>query len=231
MTGNQLKIIALVAMTLDHIGYILLPQLTFLRIIGRLAFPVFAYMLAEGCFYTHDKRRYLAGLLVLAVIVQIACYAAAGVLAQQIPTTLALGVLTVFGLQCAGARRDVRGAAALVGALALDAFACLALPHLLRGWSIDYGIFGVLLPAFAYLPRILWPQLSDASLRRRMLVGCAVALLGVSWCMGGRQWFCLLALVLLAFYNGKRGTWRMKHLFYIYYPAHLAVLWGLSALL
>ena len=57
MTGNQLKIIALIAMTIDHVGLILLPQVELLRIIGRLSFPIFAYMIAEGCFFTHDKKR------------------------------------------------------------------------------------------------------------------------------------------------------------------------------
>lgn len=44
LTGNQLKLLAMLAMTLDHIGYILLPQVRLLRIAGRLAFPVFAYI-------------------------------------------------------------------------------------------------------------------------------------------------------------------------------------------
>ena len=59
LTGNQLKIFALIAMTLDHIGLELLPQYPFLRIIGRLAFPLFAYMIAEGCRYTKNRTRYL----------------------------------------------------------------------------------------------------------------------------------------------------------------------------
>ena len=48
-TGNQLKIIALVTMTCDHVGMQIFPQLIWLRIIGRLAFPIYAYMIAEGC--------------------------------------------------------------------------------------------------------------------------------------------------------------------------------------
>ena len=48
LTGNQLKLIALITMTIDHIGYILLPQYRILRIIGRLAFPIYAYMIAVG---------------------------------------------------------------------------------------------------------------------------------------------------------------------------------------
>ena len=67
MTGNQLKILALVTMTIDHVGVVLLPQYLVLRIIGRLTYPIFAYMIAEGCFYTHSKRRYLGGIFALAL--------------------------------------------------------------------------------------------------------------------------------------------------------------------
>ena len=53
----------------------------------------------------------------------------------------------------------------------------------------------------------------------------------VDWSMGGIQWACLAALPILALYNGTRGTWRLKYLFYIYYPAHLVVLEGLAMLI
>ena len=59
LTGNQLKILALIAMTIDHVGVMLFPESVWLRVIGRLAFPIFAYMIAEGCHYTRSKSRYL----------------------------------------------------------------------------------------------------------------------------------------------------------------------------
>ncbi len=68
MTGNQLKIIALIAMTCDHVGKILLPQIGILQIVGRLAFPIFAYMIAEGCVHTKSKKRYLLTMMGLAAI-------------------------------------------------------------------------------------------------------------------------------------------------------------------
>ena len=58
LTGNQLKLIAMLTMTIDHIGVILLPQYRFLRIIGRLSMPIYAFMIAEGCHYTHDRKAY-----------------------------------------------------------------------------------------------------------------------------------------------------------------------------
>ena len=59
LSGNALKLFALVFMTIDHIGYLLLDNYIPFRIIGRLAFPIFAYMIAEGCKYTKNRARYL----------------------------------------------------------------------------------------------------------------------------------------------------------------------------
>ena len=58
LDGNQLKLIAAFAMLLDHMGVLLFPQVRLLRILGRLAYPVFAFMIAEGCRYTKNKLRY-----------------------------------------------------------------------------------------------------------------------------------------------------------------------------
>jgi len=58
LTKNQLKILAMVCMTIDHIGAAFFPQAVWLRVIGRLAFPLFSYCIAEGCRYTRNKARY-----------------------------------------------------------------------------------------------------------------------------------------------------------------------------
>jgi hypothetical protein len=57
LTGNQLKLIAAGAMLADHVGLMFFPEAELLRIIGRLAFPIFAFMIAEGCKYTRNKLR------------------------------------------------------------------------------------------------------------------------------------------------------------------------------
>lgn len=59
ISATALKIIGMIAMTIDHIGYFLFPQIEAFRIIGRIAYPIFAYMIAEGCRYTRNKVKYL----------------------------------------------------------------------------------------------------------------------------------------------------------------------------
>ena len=56
LTNNQLKLIAMLSMLIDHVGMLLFPGVRVLRIIGRLAFPIFAYMIAEGCAHTRSRR-------------------------------------------------------------------------------------------------------------------------------------------------------------------------------
>lgn len=237
MTGNQLKILALITMTIDHVGVVLLPQYVILRVIGRLTYPIFAYMIAEGCFYTHSKKRYLGGIFALGLVCQLGFFVAMGSLEQSILTSFVLAIITIYALQLVDNRRDFIGVLALIGALALDAFVALALPVILAGtdFSIDYGFWGILLPAFCYAPRIFFKKALDKQ-RLRLMLACAT--LGIvlvciqmnDW-MGGIQWFSLFAIVPLACYNGKRGTWPLKHLFYIYYPAHLVAIWGIALLL
>ena len=59
LTNNALKIIACVSMIFDHIGIIMFPTAIWLRAIGRLAYPLFAFCIAEGCYYTKDKIKHL----------------------------------------------------------------------------------------------------------------------------------------------------------------------------
>ena len=121
LTGNQLKLLALFAMTCDHVGLQLLPQFIILRIIGRLAAPLFAYMIAEGCRYTHDRGRYLGRLLGMAALCQIAYFAAMRSLYQCIFVTLSLSVCLIYALDNAVRRRtpvSVLSAAAAVAVAA-----------------------------------------------------------------------------------------------------------------
>jgi hypothetical protein len=74
MTGNKLKILACVSMLLDHIGYILFPKIFIFRYIGRLALPLFSYLLAEGCLHTKHKLKYFLSVLVLGIICQSAFF-------------------------------------------------------------------------------------------------------------------------------------------------------------
>ena len=223
LSGNQLKIIALVAMTCDHVGLQLLPQIGLLRIIGRLALPIYAYMIAEGCRYTRDRRRYLGRMLALAAVCQAVYFGAMRSLYQCILVTFSLSICLIFVLDRAVRTRKTASILLALAVFTAVFSVCVALPERLfyTDFAVDYGIWGVLLPVFVYFGRSKNAKLAWLS--------AGLCLLAVD--LGGSQWGALAAVPLLALYSGRRGTWRMGSLFYVYYPVHLAVIYGLSLLL
>lgn len=237
MTSNQLKILALVSMTIDHLGLMIFPDALWMRGVGRLAFPIFAFCIAEGCHYTHDKRRYLGTIVLVGAICQIGYWLGLGSLSQSILTTLAIAVVVIYAFQHAVEKRTAAAWALFAAVVAVDAYLCIGLPRVLRGtgFHIDYGFIGTLLPLACYLPRALMPDRTDKDRKRATLVCAAVALVALAAAMdpwiSHLQWLSLVALVPIALYNGERGALKLKHLFYVYYPAHLVVIWAVSQLL
>ena len=226
LTGNALKIIAILSMTLDHIGVHLFPGCQLLRILGRLALPIFAYMIAEGCRHTRNPKKYLLTVLAVAALCQVAYFLAMGSLYQCILVTFTLSILLILSLDRAGRERTFSAVLSAVLVWTLVFFICLGLPKILAhtDFAIDYGLWGVLLPVFIFLGRNKREQLLLS------LVG--LVLLAIFFRnLGAIQWCSLLTLPLLALYNGQRGKGQMKYFFYLYYPIHLAVIYGISLLL
>ena len=96
LSNNQLKMIALVCMTIDHIGAYILTDCIILRIIGRISFPIFAYMIAEGCTYTKNRKKYLGIMAITAFLYQTAYFVITGSLAQFILVTFTLSILLIY---------------------------------------------------------------------------------------------------------------------------------------
>ena len=223
LSGNQLKLIALAAMTCDHVGMVFFPRITVLRIIGRLAFPIFAYMIAEGCHHTKNRQKYLLSMVAVALVCQVVYWVAMRSLYQCVLVTFSLSIGLIYLLDRALQKEQrIHCLPVMLGFFAAY-FLCEVLPDLLAGtdYRIDYGIWGVMLPVLIYLGR--------TSGQKLLYFVCGLTLL--SFRIGGIQWYSLAAIALIALYNGSRGKLRMKYLFYIYYPAHLALIQLLRILL
>lgn len=220
LTGNQLKLIAMIAMTCDHVGVQLLPQMQLLRIIGRIAFPIYAYMIAEGCRHTRNRGKYLLRVALLAALCQVVYYAAMGSMYMSILVTFSLSIGMICLIENVQQKRTTAAAVLAFAGFAGTVFVCVALPYLLKGtdFGVDYGLLGVLLPVMIYFGR---PH------EKYLMVG----LLLMCLLNGGIQWASLAAIPLLAIYNGQRGKGSVGKLFYIYYPLHLVVIHGISLLL
>lgn len=220
LSGNQLKLIALITMTIDHIGAHLLPQYGILRIIGRIAMPIYAFLIAEGCRYTKNKLKYLGLMAVLALGMQLGYFFLKNWLKQCILVTFSLSILLIYALQYVQKKKNLWSCFLFFAALAGAYFVSVKLPGYIPGFSLDYGFKGILLPVF----------ISLGTNKQQRLLGAAVGMCFLA--LGSStQWYSLLALPLLALYSGLRGKGDYKYLFYIYYPLHLAVIYGISWLL
>ena len=220
LSGNQLKLIALITMTIDHIGAYLLPQYRILRIIGRISMPIYAFLIAEGCHYTKNKFKYLGLMAGLALVCQLVFYFVKGSLKQCILVTFSLSIILIYALKYVEKQKNALSCLLFFLALAGVYWVSIKLPGHLPGFSIDYGLKGILLPVF----------ISMGVTKSQKLLGAAVGMCFLA--LGSTlQWYSLAALPLLALYSGLRGKGNYKYLFYIYYPLHLVVLYGFKWLL
>ncbi len=225
LSGNALKLMALVFMTIDHLGMLIFPQYGFMRIIGRFAFPIFAYMIAEGCTYTHDRRKYLMNIFLLGVLYQIAYWFVEHGLYCCIFITFSLSILTIYAVDFAMKSKNAAAWILPVLALALDWVLCeelVKIPFLKSlDYHIDYGFFGVIVPVLVYVPKNKWAKLAA--------LAAGIFLMYLD--RHGKTLWMLVSVGLLALYNGKRGKLRIKTLFYVYYPVHLVILEIISKIL
>lgn len=234
LSGNALKIIAAVSMLCDHLGLIFFPDVLWLRIIGRLAFPIFAFMIAEGCRYTKNKLRYFLSVALLGSVCQIAYVVTDSELYVGILLSFSVSILLSYLLfelyKSIFAGRIVKSA--LLGA----AFAAsvTAVYVFCTYFSVDYGFWGCMMPVAASLTHIpdgVWDKWSkiDRPFVRVLTMGLCLLVYAID--RGGYRLFSLVSIPVLLAYSGKRGRWRMKYFFYIFYPLHLVVLWGIYMLI
>ena len=212
ISRTGLKGLAAATMVVDHVGVVLLPQLWLLRCVGRLAFPIYAFFLAQGCRYTKSRAKYLARLAGFALLSEIPfdymVYGQAFVWqGQNVMFTLTLALLALACLE--------KGGWWMTGAVAC----CLAAEAL----RTDYGSFGVLLPVTSFY---LWPRGKGL---------WALVFLAMCWLWEfapipgtpvPMEALGVAAALPLALYHGGRGTEGpvVRWGFYAVYPLHMGVL-------
>lgn len=229
MSAFALKCIALLAMAIDHTGAVFFPDQAWLRYIGRLAFPIFAFLLTEGFLHTSSKRNYFLRLGAFALLSEVPydlCLFRAPFDPehQNILFELCAGFLLLWCLEKA-LREGKR-------------WFFLPVPLLFLGasyFSLSYGIYGLAMIAVFYLfsgiPHIR--ALSGAVVTYGFngflslgfpFLGRTIHLLSSNF----TQLYAVAASVPLLFYNGKKGRYSLKWFFYLFYPAHLLLLWAVS---
>ena len=229
LSGNMLKLIGAAFMVCDHIGMILFPKIIILRILGRIAFPIFAFLTAEGCRYTKNKLRYFLSLFLCGVVCQTVFYFYGGSLEMCVFVTFSLSILNIYALQLF--KNTLFSDASPIKKIlsALPFFTALCTTWVLNVFlDIDYGFFGCILPVFA---AVLHTPKSSSSKAFQVLdkipfhaLMTAMGIIPLAIERGDIQIYALLAVPFLLLYSGKRGRLKMKYFFYIFYPAHLVLI-------
>ena len=244
LNRNAIKLLAALFMTLDHIG--LFFDISVLRYVGRLAFPLFAFVMAEGCRYTKSKTHHFALLFGFGVLFQTVYTLALGHSASLYNVFLTFSVSAVliyvldYAKACSFAKEkkpfEIAVAWLFFAAAILSAYTLSTLLH------FDYLFCGMLFPLLVSLPNPAgehtpaWLLKLDKKWIRICLAAVGMLLLAIeieqrqpgSFVL---QCFAFFALVPLALYNGKKGKRSLKYFFYFFYPLHMVFLWAIYMLI
>lgn len=227
LSNFDLKLIAIITMTIDHIGVVFgTPFYNLLRAVGRLSFPIFAFLLTEGYVHTKSFSKYFLRLLVLAVISEIIYdyvfyerFIYLG--ANNIFFTLALGLFTLFLLDKSRClvKKYFKDKIDLIIILPITYLLIIVIMGLMGEFlNFSYGMLGILIISFFYL-------FKNNFLLMVISVSISTLILGEPM-----QYFSLFSLILIYFYNKKLGK-KCKMFFYLYYPLHILVLGLINMLL
>ena len=218
MNSFTLKLIACIAMLIDHLTSLFVTDSTLYLIgrgIGRIAFPIFCFLIVEGYFHTRNVKKYLMRLGIFALISEYpfdyafwyVTYMRNHFSSQNVFFTLFIGLLTITIYDYLAKKYKDQP----------FVFNTLAVITIVTGGGIavllktDYSFLGILVILVFYL--FHWNK-------KRMLF--AYFLLA-GFLFSGLQFLAIFAIPILWFYNGEKGP-SMKYGFYVFYPLHLLVI-------
>ncbi len=228
LTANALKLIAIIAMTVDHSTWTFLPGyrtdavVLLLHIMGRLTAPIMMYFVVEGYYHTRNVKKYILRMFGFALVAHVPYVLMVGgsVIPFQdsvfdqtsVMWTLALGLLALAAVKSESPKLRPWHKCVIVGVCLTAAFCA--------NWSTPAAASILFMGLYRgdFKKQMLWMSLFIG-----MYAVIYAAVIDVVY--GILQMAVVLSFPLLHRYNGQRGGWRgMKWFFYAYYPAHMAVL-------
>jgi len=203
LNSFTLKLLAMITMTIDHVGHVIFPTVSWFRYIGRVSFPIFCFLIVQGFFHTKDVKRYILRMLMFAfiseVIYDLTFFNSWFYLGKQnVLFTFIISLLMLYVCEKASGIYKM-------GAVVF----CMFFAYLIK---CDYNMYGVLLIYLLYCSHN----------NRNKTTGSIVI-----WSMLYIPYYQVIAAVSsipIYFYNGKRGP-RFRYVFYIFYPFHLLLLY------
>ena len=219
MSSFVLKMIAIISMFIDHIGYAIFGKFSYFNYIGRIAFPIFAFQISEGYVHTKNLKKYFFRLFLFAIISQIPFMLFHSILSTEFSLniffTLLLGLACIFIYDKSNYK--------ILGIIASIAIGIIAqISH------CDYGFYGVAIILIFY---IFKDNFINASIF--FILATAIKYLVPIIKYGFNNVylylfiFTIISAIFLATYNGKKGK-NTKYLLYLFYPIHLLLIYGIS---
>lgn len=213
MTTFIIKIIACITMVLDHIKYVYEPSTNFVTLyMGRISFPLFAFLITEGYVHTSNIKKYLKRLIIFGCISQIPFM----IFRTYVGNWIKLNIMFTF----------------ILGLMAITIFdkienkfisIPLVILTIIGGnlFQVDYGAYGVLLVFILYLFKnkkvFLTISYIGVILLHYYFSGC----LNISYIFN--IIFTIFPIIIILLYNGKQGR-KVKYFFYWFYPIHLIII-------
>lgn len=215
MSNFVLKIIALIAMLCDHSGYIIFGKFSFMNYIGRLAFPIFAFLISEGYIHTKNLKKYFLRLFIFACITQIPYILFLHTFSNDsnlnILFTLTLGLLAIILYDKQNNKY-------------LGLFWVIFCSIIAQFFYFDYGWYGIAIIFIFYIfkKEKLYMNIffSIITFIRYFFTFAKTSRIEYIFII----FFCILSLIPINLYNEKKGK-NIKYLFYIFYPLHLLILY------
>ena len=236
MTSFVLKIIALISMFFDHFGDAFIRHFSFFNLIGRIAFPIFAFQISEGYIHTKSIKKYVMRLFIFAIISQLPFNL---FLQKFLPTstsklniffTLLLGLICMiiydFFINFKGKIMEHKlfniEIRSIIGIIA--SFITAYIGEILH---VDYGFWGVIVIFSFYLFK------NNKLAMIISYIGLCITRYGIFIILKGFYInyiysciFTILPILFIAFYNGKQ-SYKIKYLLYLFYPIHLLIFYFL----
>ncbi len=225
MSAFVLKIIAVITMFIDHIGYVIFDgHFSYFNYIGRIAFPIFAFQISEGYIHTKNLKMYFFKLFIFALISQIPFMLITSIITKDfylnVFFTLLLGLLAIF-IYDKLKYKFLGILASVVLGLAAEFSHC------------DYGFYGVAIILIFY---IFKNDIIKASIFfiTANIVQYSIPMIKYNSLFNPKL-VCLLLctclpIIFIAAYNGQKGK-DTKYFLYLFYPIHLLLLYGIFLVL
>ena len=264
INSNMLKTIALIAMVIDHIGFYFSPALatpiyTICRYIGRIAMPIFVYLLVQGFFHTKSFKKYVIRLSIFAIITQILITILMFINVKFVPNyTVAKQVYT-------------NGNILFTFVISIIILKLLYEEILIKKWDynknlslkiititiiviisilipIDYGIEAVVLSILLYyiekfkiqvyldksksnlsVKNLLLNNISDKQIKTVYLLLILFSIITIVVCFNA-NWTIIFSIIPIALYNNERGKINLKYVYYITFPLQHTILYLIAML-